>query len=188
MFKMLREVVCALMNISREARKRMTMATIGSILWVILLQYRQFALGEFNILYEFTTMHGNLRAKRATIHHSEMPLELLTNSTDTPPPPTIKTPEIQVLDVDKIHKKPWVANPNNCNTKLNAALEVPLREAGNQTLTKIMNYCKKDVYGVVPKVYPICAPNYLFRSCFSSRNAPRNMSPRMIHRYNLSWH
>ena len=52
----------------------MTMATKGYIMWVVLLQSRKFELGEFNIFCEFTTMHGDLRAKRATIHYSEMPL------------------------------------------------------------------------------------------------------------------
>ena len=167
MFKLLREVVRTLRGISREARKLMNMATRGSILWIILLQSLQFALGEVYVLCEFTTMHGDLREKRATIHHSEMPLELLTNSTDTPSTPTTRTPEIQVLDVDKIHKKPRVVKPKHWHPKLKSALEGPLREEGNPSFTKIMNYCKNDEYGVVPKVSPICAPNYLFGSCFS---------------------
>ena len=83
---MFREVIFVLRDLSREARKLMTMATKGSIPWIVLLQSRQFALGEVNILCEFTTIHGNLQAKRATIHHSDMPLELLTNSTETSPP------------------------------------------------------------------------------------------------------
>ena len=140
MFKVLREVIRALMDISRESRKHMTMATRGSILWIILLQSRQFELGEVNILCEFTTTHDDLREKRSTIHHCEMPLELPTKSTDTPPPPTTMIPEIQVLDLDKIHKKPRVANPNNWHPKLKAALEVPLREVVNPTFTNIMNY------------------------------------------------
>ena len=70
MFKLLREVIFALRCIYRQAQKRVTMATRGSILWIILLQSRQFALGEVSILCEFTTMHSDLRAKRATIHHS----------------------------------------------------------------------------------------------------------------------
>ena len=81
LLKVLREVILELKYLSREARKRIAMATKGSILWIDLLQSRQFALGEVNILCEFTTMKGNLQAKRATIHHSEMPLELLKNST-----------------------------------------------------------------------------------------------------------
>ena len=102
LLKVLREVILELKYLSREARKRISMATKGSILWIDLLQSRQFALGEVNILCEFTTMHGNLQAKRATIHYSEMPLELLTNSRETPPPPATRTPEIQVVDMDKI--------------------------------------------------------------------------------------
>ena len=43
------------------------------------LQYRQFALGEVNLLWEFTTMHEDLRAKRASILNSKMPSDLLTN-------------------------------------------------------------------------------------------------------------
>ena len=142
MFKVLRELICELKDIFREARKHMTMATRGSILWIILLQSLQFALGEVNVLCEFTTIHGGLQAKRSAIHHSEMPLELIINSTETPPPQTNRTPEIQVLDVDKIHKKLRVSKPNNWHPKLKAALEGPMREAGNPMFTNIMNYCK----------------------------------------------
>ena len=38
------------------------------------------ALGEVNLLCEFTTMHKDLCAKRARIPQSEMPSDLLTNS------------------------------------------------------------------------------------------------------------
>ena len=105
----------------------MTMATKGSILWVVLLQSRQFALGEFNIFCEFTTMHADLRAKRATIRHSEMPLELLKNSKETPPPPASRTPEVQVVDMDKIQNNPRVDNTNNWHPKLKSDLEGPLK-------------------------------------------------------------
>ena len=64
-FKGIVEIICTLKDYSREARKRMTLAKKGSILWIILLQERQFALGEVNMLCEFTTMHEDLRAKRA---------------------------------------------------------------------------------------------------------------------------
>ena len=58
----------------------MSMTTKGSILWIVLLQSRQFALGEVNLLCEFTTMHEELRAKRASIMHSEIPSDLIANS------------------------------------------------------------------------------------------------------------
>ena len=44
LFKVLREVILLLRGLSRGDRKRMTIATKGSILWVVLLQSRQFAL------------------------------------------------------------------------------------------------------------------------------------------------
>ena len=89
--------------------------------------------------------------------------------------------------MDKIQNKPRVANPNNWHPKLKAALEGPLKEAQNPTFTEIMEFCTKDAYSVVPKGSPICAPNYLFGSFFPERNAPKNISSRKIHRYNLSW-
>ena len=96
-----------------------------------------------------------------------MPLELLTNSTEAPPPLANRTPEIEVVDMDNTQKKPRVTNLKNWNPKLKAALEGPLKEAENPTFTKIIKLFKKDTYGVVPKGSPICAPNYLFSSCFS---------------------
>lgn len=168
LFKLLREIVRALRDFSRDARKRMTINTKGSILWIILLQSRQFALGEMNVLCEFTTMHDDLRAKRAQIHHSEMPMELLKNSVEENEPltPTKRNPGVPVVDVDKIPKRQKTVNPNNWNPKLKAALEGPLKEAGNPTFTKIMNFCKRDSYSIIPKSSPICSPNLLFGTCF----------------------
>ena len=176
LFKLVREVIRALRDFSREARKRMTLNTKGSILWIILLQSRQFAIGEMGVMCEFQTMHNDLRAKRANIHHSEMPLELLTNSTN--PDPAAPAPkEEQVVDVDKVGEKPpkksRQANPNNWHLKLKAALEAPLKTAGNPSFTKIMNFCGKDAYGIVPKGSNVCAPNLLFGTCFHGEKCTR---------------
>ena len=84
----------------------MTLNTKGSMLWIILVQSRQFALGEVNALCEFTTIHEDLRAKRAAIHHSEMPLELISNSTEkeAPPKPNENNPEVVDVEVESIKK------------------------------------------------------------------------------------
>ena len=68
--------------------------------------------------------------------------------------------------MNNIQNKPRVATPNNWHPKLKADLEGPLKEAENPTFTKIMKFCKNDVYGVVPNGSPICAPNCLFGSFF----------------------
>ena len=163
------EVIRALREYSREARKRMTLSTKGSILWILLLQARQFALGEVNLLCEFTTMHEDLRAKRASILHSEMPSELITNSEPEQPyqgrsknPPTN-----HVIDVDVSPKKAkLMTNKSTWNPKLRDALTAPLTTAGQPSFTKIMQFCKKDAYGIFPKGSPICAPNAFFGTCF----------------------
>ena len=177
LFHAVREVVRALREYSREARKRMSLSTKASILWIILLQSRQFSLGEVNLLCEFTTMHEDLRAKRASIHHSEVPNELITNSTPEAPPKAVskKTPSpTDPIDVDKIPKKPkTVPNPNNWHPKLKEALEEPLKKAGHPSFTKVMNFCKKDAYGIFHKGSPICVPNAFFGTCFFGDKCPK---------------
>ena len=98
-----------------------------------------------------------------------MPSELLTNSmvetekktADKRPTPT------NLFDVEKLPKKPKVApNPNNWHPKLKEALEGKLKEAGNPSFTKVMNYCKKDAYGIFAKGSPVCVPNAFFGNCY----------------------
>ena len=80
---------------------------------------------------KFKTMHEDLRAKRASILHSEMPMNLVTNSEPemvqqdrTRNPATNAT-----IDVDINPKKVNLAPPNrsNWNQKLRVTLTVPLK-------------------------------------------------------------
>ena len=168
LFLLVKEVIRAIRDFSREARRRMTIGTKGSILWIILLQSRHFALGELDVLCEFSTMHSDLQAKRAVIQHGECPAELLANSStssDTPANP-LENNEGAAPPAEKPPKKPRKANPNNWHPKLKAALKGPLKNAGEPSFTKILNFCKKDVYHIVPKTSQTCAPNMLFGRCF----------------------
>ena len=180
LFKAMVEVVRALKDYSREARKRMSLATRGSILWIVLLQTHQFSLGEVNLLCEFTTMHEDLCAKRARILHSEMPNDLLTKSTaEKEKTPTNKTPAPAPIDVDKILKKQKVApNPNNWHPKLKEALEDKLNLAGNPLFTKVMNFCKKDAYGIFPKVRQSASQTPSLELVFTGTSAPKS-TPRL---------
>ena len=51
-------------------------------------------------------MHEDFRAKRAAVHHGEIPLELITNSTEkeAPPKPNETTPEVEDVEVERIKK------------------------------------------------------------------------------------
>lgn len=103
LLKALKELIHALREYSREARKCMMLSTKGSIIWIVLLQSRQFSLGEVNLLRAFITIHEDLRAKRAAILHSEMPSELLANSgTNSPPPDRTKNSRKTIIDIDAI--------------------------------------------------------------------------------------
>ena len=135
----------------------------------MLLQSWQFALGEVNLLCEFTTMHEDLRAKRASILHSEMPSDLLPNSepeisqqVQTKNPPTNA-----VIDVDVSPKEPKLApNKSTWNPKLREALTAPLKEARRPTFAKIMQFCKKYAYSIYSRGSPVCAQNTFFGTCF----------------------
>ena len=189
LFKALREVIRAIRKCSSEARKCMTLSTKGLILWIVLLQSRQFSFGEVNMLCEFTTIHEDLRAKKASIIHSEMPSELLTNygKTSSPPDRIKNLPQKPAIDVDATPKRQRVSNPNNWHPKLMAAIKGPLQTSGSPMFTKIMNFCKKDAYSIFPKVYPVCAPNAFSELFSSTRSALKiTLRPR-IHRSNLSW-
>ena len=108
LFKAIREVSRALKEYSQEARKRIFLTTKGSIIWIIVLQSCQFSLGKVNLFYEFTTMHEDLCEKQSSVHHSEIPSELITNlqpdpllttQVKNPPPPNNQ------INVDKIPKE-----------------------------------------------------------------------------------
>jgi hypothetical protein len=70
------QIINALKQFSRNAREAMSIMTKASILWVILLQARQFATGNMDVLAEFSALHANLVAKQANIYHAEVPAEL----------------------------------------------------------------------------------------------------------------
>ena len=135
----------------------MSARTKASILWIMLLQARQFSLGEVNILCEFSTMHSDLRAKKAAIHHGEVPKELIDNSSTAP--------EDEDNGGQGKHKRRKLEDAT-WNHKLKAALAGPLAAAGHPSFSKIMRFCKQDAYGVFSKKSGICAPHAILGTCF----------------------
>ena len=134
-------------------------------------------------------MHEDLRAKCASILHSKMPSDILTNSKpetsqqDRPKNP----PTNAAIDVDITPKKPKLAPPNKStwNPKLRAALTVPLKEAGQPTFTKIMKFFKKDSNSIYPRGSPVWAPNAFFGTCFFGEKCMKITLPQLKHRFNL---
>ena len=172
LYKCIVRVIEALREFSRAAREAMTTHSKASILWIILLQCRQFAVGEMGILAEFTTMHTQLASKQGLVSHAEVPQELiamtcgderkrgavpdLTDSgTDEEPtkPPTKK---------QRVGKKD---NPNCWHQSLKDKLTGPLKQAGYPSFTAILKYCDGDPTEIVPRHSKKCTPNIFFGRC-----------------------
>ena len=172
-FKCIEKIIKALKEFSRPARNTMTQMTKASILWIILLQSRNFALGDDTILSEFSAMHANLSSKQGNIFHAEVPQALLS-----PVPPTTlgsnkrksTTPE---TEPDKpIAKKPR-QNLNNWHPTLKEKLTIPMTKAGFPTFTTIMQYVDKDPNEVISDRSSWCTPNAFFGRCFLGEKCKR---------------
>ena len=142
----------------------MSMHTKASILWVLLLQSRKFAIGDMEVLASFTTMHSDLCAKKANISHAEVPAALLPepkhqsngNKRKEPDQPSDPPPGKRQKD-----------NNKNCwHNLLRAKLETPLEKAGFPTFTAILKFCNNaDPSSIIPRDGKVCTPNIFFGRC-----------------------
>jgi hypothetical protein len=168
-FKCVNKVIAALRKFSRSARIGMSKTTKASILWIILLQGRQFAIGQLDVLAEFQAMHTSLTAKQGAIIHAEVPQELL----EPPKKPTNKrqSENSEQLESSTQTKKQDIAkkNPNCWNPKLKEALEQPMEKAKNPGLPgfqKILTFCGADPSSVFGPGSRVCSPNAFFGRCY----------------------
>ena len=114
----------------------MSLHTKDSILWIVLLQARQFGMGEVNILHEFKSLHHDLQAKRGDISHSKVPRELVRALLKRKPG---RNSDDREGDQDR-KRNERQANPNNWNPRLRASLEGPLSQAKFPLFTKVLGY------------------------------------------------
>ena len=143
----------------------MTTTTRASIIWIILLQSRNFALGEDTILAEFTAMHTNLASKQGNIFHAEVPQALIT-----PPTSTLKRKsQNQDLDATKQEIEKPRQNLNNWHPVLKSELAGPLAKANYPSSTQIMQYVDKDPGDIFSDKSSWCTPNAFFGHCFLSK-------------------
>jgi hypothetical protein len=175
-FLAMKRIITSYRALSRPARKAMSHRSKASILWIILLQSRKFAIGEMEILSEFSGMHTSLTQKSGIIMHAELPLELA----EEPKKQNAKTsPKRQVegdpKKSDPPAKKPK-PNPNTWHPKLKAAFTEPLRIANKPTFTSILRYCDEDSTEIYAKNARKCAPNAFFGTCYGGDACPRDHS------------
>jgi hypothetical protein len=161
LFQCVVTVINALKDYSRAARGLMSTRTRASILWIILLQSRTFALGTDTILAEFATMQASLAAKVGVIHHAEVPLALV----DIPKPPKRK-PNGDDPPPDQAKKPTTRNNPNCWHPLLKAKLSGPLAKAGYPSFTSIMQFVEKNPSEIISDRSSWCTPNAFFGSCY----------------------
>lgn len=167
-FKCIEKIINALKEFSRVARDTMTTVTKASILWIILLQSRNFALGEDTILAEFTAMHANLASKQGNIFHAEVPQALISPTSSQKrktPPQDVENPKPDI-------KKPR-QNLNNWHPTLKAKLSGPIAKAGFPSYSTIMQYVDKDPNEVISDRSSWCTPNAFFGRCFLGEKCKR---------------
>ena len=173
-FQCIVKIINALKEFSRVARESMTTRTRASILWIILLQSRNFALGDDTILAEFTAMHANLSSKQGNIFHSEVPQALLVPKlSPLSTPLKRKNPPVETPPTDKPDIKKPRKNLNNWHPTLKEKLEGPMLKAGNPSFTSIMQYVDADPNDVISDRSSWCTPNAFFGKCFLGEKCRR---------------
>ena len=170
------KIIDALKQFSRAARDAMSLTTRASILWVILLQGRQFATGHMDILAEFSSLHTNLISKQANIYHAEVPAELLQS----------KLSKKRSLDPSADKDKPGSnkkykpdaegegTNPNTWHPKLRKKMDYAIRKTNFPRFMQILNYCGINADEVYSKYGNRCTPNTLFGFCSSRSHCTRS--------------
>jgi hypothetical protein len=171
LFLAMKTIITALKAFSRPARESMSKRTKASILWIILLQSRQFAIGETNILAEFSTMQANLSAKNGLISHAEVPIELV--ETVNKKKRKNESNQDKTTD-DNPSTRQKTSNPNKWHPRIRSALQEPLQKAGNPSFSKILTYIGKSAEEVYPLIGRKCAPNTFLGKCFGGDKFARD--------------
>lgn len=163
LFLALKQLIDCLRGYSRQVLNAMPQLTRASILWIILLQSRHFAMGHTDILAAFANLQTKLASKDGYISHMEVPKALYDSSSNkrkTPDDPDKENP-----GDDKKRLRP--PNKNKWHPALQKALFPALKKSNFPTFTKIMKFCGADVNVPFSQKDKICAPNAFFGRCSS---------------------
>jgi hypothetical protein len=164
------QIIKALKQFSRKARDAMSITTRASILWVVLLQGRQFATGQMEVLAEFSALHTNLTAKQANIYHAEVPAELLHSKQALSKKRPLETDTANTQEEIKKTK----TNPNAWHPKLKSTLEKAMKVANYPKFMQVLTFCGVDANDMYKKFGGKCVPNVMFGRCYSKNSCTRS--------------
>ena len=170
LFQAVKSIIDSLRSYSPSARQALSLQTKAAILWIILLQSRQFAMGELDILSEFQAMQRKLAEKERHITHAELPAALLakpkadSDKADNSSKQNNHTPN-KSSQGDPKRIKQNDPNPNQWHPKLKAAMEKAMMASNYPSFTRIMTYCDVDTNTQCVGGPAICTPNMYFGKC-----------------------
>ena len=166
-YKCIVTIIDAFKEFSRAARASFTFHAKAAILWIILLQGRRFALGEMDILAEFSQMQAKLAGKDNKITHAELPAGMLEEE---------KQEKHNDLD-DKMQASKKLRGNSNCwHPTLKEKLARPLEIAGYPSFTQIMKFCNADASDILSRSDRRCTPNIFFGRCFHKEKCTKTHS------------
>ncbi len=177
LFIAIKTVIDALKQFSRPAREAFTTRTKAQILWILLLQSRNFASGNMQLLCEFTTMQANLCGKNVSFTHAELPSALLEEKTTTPidSGSSKGSTKRHTNDMEaQEKKKPKGPNKNQWHPKLRAALTIPLDKAKHPSLTALANFCNINLKEVWTTKRARCTSNSFLGRCKDGESCTRS--------------
>ena len=163
----LEKVILAFQDCVDHARDNMSQHSKACMLWIILLQCREFSHGRFDILAEFEAMLNSILRKDLRIHHDECPVDMLIQKRplDTDSSTTLVTQDPAKKQKKEDKNPPW-------HPDLKAALKEPLekyrcRETGKlPTLQSIMKFCTGHEYlRHIKNSNGLCIPYLALKYC-----------------------
>ena len=161
LFKSVLTLIAALRNTSKQACDGITLKAKASILWIILLQSRQFGFGSNAVLCEFQRLQEKLEAREFNIVHAECPSKLYDMPKATKRPREEENKDI-AKDSKRQKEDPW-------HPKLKLALEHPLHTTGHPAKSKIMRYCGKSTEELYSILKDRCSPYVVTGRCWGAK-------------------
>ena len=168
LFRLLKTVVDALRGFSAAAKEKLSSQTKASILWIILIQSRNFGSGEIDTCTEFADMQRDLCSKRTNITHGEVPKALIPSkfSRNNNTYGGNKQSGAQREDYNSGRTaRQKQSNPNRWHSKLKAVIEQPYGRAGRPSLSAVLKYCNQPMDELFTNGTQICTSNMFLGKC-----------------------
>ena len=173
LFLSMEMVIEAYQKCSEVARKNMSDQSRAAMLWIILLQCREFAQGRMDILAEFEEMVNMIKRKNLHITHDECPINHLLGKKR----PAHTTPPVPLGGYVPSPTRPKVELP--WHPKLKQVLDEPVKmhtnAAGDKpSFMRILRFCGHDAIPGINGRTRECVPYMTLNYCRHGHSCNKN--------------